>query len=197
MFGKGAVSNNSMMSSKINSTTLKCFRDIELENQKLRYQLTSLQTAHAKLRDRYQSLYSQTSNYYQEAEENKEYKEQYATLHKKYLENQETMRKTEDIKQQPILQQGNEYRRQFPYISHPNEVQQTGDGYIKSKSSKRDTSREPPKKKRRERDNKKTIAHKYKKYCDLYKEQNTEEQEVSDGEHSMENGDGGDNRDSR
>ena len=93
-----------------------------MENQKLRFQVNSLKLAHTKLREQYQGLYSQSSTYYQEAIENKEYRNQYDSLLKKYQQKEGSMKGIEESKQQPILQQGNEYRRQFPYLSYPNEI---------------------------------------------------------------------------
>ena len=96
--------------------------ELEVENQKLSYQVSSLKAAYKKLRDQYQGLYTQSSTYYQESLENKEYKDQYDTLRRTFQEKEESMNRSMESKHQPMLQQGNEYHRQFPYISYPNEI---------------------------------------------------------------------------
>ena len=172
MFGNTSVNNSGLVGSKINSTTLNCLKELELENQKLRFQVNSLKVANKKLREQYQGLYSQSSTYYQEAIENKEYKNQYDSLRKKYQQKEESMKRIEETKQQPILQQGNEYRRQFPYLSYPNEIPPNTEIHIRPMGVVQEDKCEPNSKKRRtrtrERKNNKIIAHKYKKYCDLY-----------------------------
>ena len=190
------------MGSKLNSTTLNCLKEMEIQNQKLSFQLNSLKTAYKKLRDQYQGLYSQSSTYYQEAVENKEYKDQYDSLRKKCQDKETIMNESLVSKQQPMLDQGNVYRQQFPYVSYPNELPPNTEILIKSVEGS--NSKEPPRKKRRGRErererersrstNKKLITHKYNKYRDLYNDQNVEEKDSveSDGESAMETGDKG------
>ena len=190
MFGNTSVNNGGLMGSKINSHTLNCLKELEVENQKLRFQASNLKVAYKKLRDQYQGLYFQSTTYYQEAVENKEYKDQYDTLRKKFQEKEESMNRSMESKHQPMLQQGNEYRRQFPYISYPNEIPPNTEIHIKpiGLQNFKNSKNEPPKKKRRQKTSKKLIAHKYKTYCDLYNnDQNEEEErESGDGEYTME-----------
>ena len=188
MFGNKTNVNGNVMSSKLNSTTLNCLRDMEMENQKLSYQLNSLTATYKKLRDKYQGLYSQSTTYYQESLENKEYKDQYNSLRKKCQEKEETMSKANESKQQPSLEQGAAYQRQFPYLSYSNGIPPNTEIHIKPMDSSQ--NQQPPKKRRRrEKTDKKLVARKYKKYCNLYNEQNDIEKEdsvESDGESAME-----------
>ena len=196
MFGNTTAKSGGLMGSKLNSTTLNCLKDMEIENQKLNFQLKSMKAAYKKLRDQYQGLYSQSSTYYQEAIENKEYKEQYDHLRKKCQDKETNLKESLESKNQPMLEQGNAYRRQFPYLSYANELPPNTEIHIKPVASRSSNSRsEPPRKKRREqrersRSSKKVIAYKYKKYCDLYKNRNSENEEKdsaeSDGESAME-----------
>ena len=190
MFGNSTSINSSVMGSSINSTTLNCLKEMELKNQKLSYQLSSLRTAHTKLREQYQGLYSQSSTYYQESVENKEYKNKYDSLRKKIQENEECKSKSIDSKQQPSLEQGDAYRRQFPYLSYANGIPPNTEIHIKPID--RTEYLQPIKKRRLEKtDRKKLLAKKYKKYRNLYRERNNtdedeEEQVESDGESTME-----------
>ena len=102
----------------------------------------------------------------------------------------ESMNRSMESKHQSMLKQGNKYRRQFPYISYPNEIPLNTEIHIKPivLQNFKNSKNEPPKKKRRQKSSKKLIAHKYKKYCDLYNnDQNEEEErESGDGESTME-----------
>ena len=190
MFGNKTNVNGSLMVSKMNSTTLNCLKDMEMENHRLTYELTSLKAAYKKLRDQYQGLYSKSSTYYQESLENKEYKDQYDTLRKKCQEKEETMKQVTESKQQPSLDHGDAYRRQFPYLSYVNGIPPNTEIHIKPIDSS--INLQPTKKRRRrEKTDKKLLARKYKKYCTLYNEQNNdnedkEEIESEDGESAME-----------
>ena len=91
MFGNTSVNNSVLMGAKINSTTLNCLKELEVENKKLRFQVSNLEVVYKKLQDQYLQLYSQSKTYYQEAVENKEYKDQYGTLRKKFQVKEESM----------------------------------------------------------------------------------------------------------
>ena len=189
MFGDKTNVGGALMGSKMNSTTLNCLKDMEMENQRLTYQVTSLRAAYKKLRDQYQGLYSQSSTYYQESLENKEYKDQYDTLRKKCQEKEESLKHVTESKQQPSLEQGDAYRRQFPYLSYANGIPPNTEIHIKPVDSSKNL--QPLKKRRRrEKTDKKLLARKYKKYCTLYNEQKNENEEKeeleSDGESAME-----------
>ena len=187
MFGNKANLSASLMPSKMNSTTLNCLKDMEMENHRLSYELSSLKVAYKKLRDQYQGLYSKSSTYYQESIENKEYKEQYDVLRKKCLDREESMKCETLNKQQPTLDHGDAYRRQFPYLSYSNGIPPNTEIHIKPIDNSQ--NQQPAKKRRRrEKTDKKLLARKYKKYKTLYNEQNSENEDVveSDGESAME-----------
>ena len=188
MFGNKTNVNGSLMVSKMNSTTLNCLKDMEMENHRLTYELSSLKASYKKLRDQYQGLYSKSSTYYQESLENKEYKDQYDTLRKKCQDKAESMKHDLENKQQPTLDQGDAYRRQFPYLSYANGIPPNTEIHIKPIDNSQ--NQQPAKKRRRrEKTDKKLLARKYKKYCTLYNDQNKEGEEdviESDGESAME-----------
>ena len=145
MFGNTSVNNSGLMGSKINFTTLNCLKEVEVENQKLRFQVSNLTVSYKNLRDQYQALYSQSTTYYQEAVENKEYKDQYDTLRKKFQEKEESMNISMESKHQPIL---------LNEIPANTEINIKPIGLQNFKNSKN----EPPKERRGQKTSKKLIS---------------------------------------
>ena len=196
MFGNTSVNNSGLMGSKINSTTLNCLKELEVENQKLRFQASKkiIRNYKTSIKDYIPNL----QPIIKKLSKTRNIKINMTLLRKKFQEKEESMNRSMESKHQPMLQQGNEYRRQFPYISYPNEIPPNTEIHIKpiGLQNFKNSKNEPPKKKRRQKTSKKLIAHKYKKYCDLYNnDQNEEERESGDGESAMEmdndnNGDG-------